>query len=108
MSSTGRQEHTLAFVPDLMDWSKLSSIMGLSRIKSLELSVIEGATKLIVDLDKVDFAELSTALASGNIGAAQLVGFCSHVNTELRSKAEELGFLVLARSRFFANPASFV
>ncbi len=108
MNSTDSPQDILAYVPDLMDWSKLSSIEGLIRVKNLTDAEITQAAKLLVDLDKVEPEELSELFGSSSTTGAVKVGFCSHVNQEHRELAQSLGFEVLARSKFFGNPAQFV
>ena len=98
------QPEVVAYVPDLMDWSKLSGVLELKRVKSLDSSELVGAAKLIVDLDKADLGELEAVLSQDLVK----IGYCSHVNSELRASAEALGFKVYARSRFFSDPHSFI
>ncbi len=108
MNSTANPERTLAFIPDLMDWSKVSAIPGLARTKDLGSVDLQDVTTLVVDLDKAELAHLAEIVSGEQRNDLELIGFCSHVNTELKSAAEDLGFRVLARSRFFGDPAQFI
>ena len=93
----------VAFVPDLMDRSRLV------RLGDVEVVHVASAAGLATeaqpdDLVVVDLARpgVLDALAGGVAGT--VIGFASHVDTELLAAAESAGCTeVLPRSRFFAR-----
>lgn len=96
----------LAFVPDLMDRSRLSAL-DVEFVRDLaELADRGAGAELVV----VDLARPGTLPAAIRLVAAgvRVVGFAPHVDDELRATAASGGVEVLARSRFFADPGSAV
>lgn len=89
-----------AYVPDLMDRSKVSAAGG-SRITfartPADLATTD-ADLILVDLSRPGVLDVLPALASKRV-----VGFGSHVDTELLQAAEAAGCEVLPRSKFFAR-----
>ncbi len=106
MSEVASSKRVLAYVPDLMDRSRLS---GLDEI---ELRFVDSPGELALqsagwsaDVVLVDLARpgVVEALAAGGI-AGRLVGFGSHVDTATLDAARAAGcHEVLPRSRFFAH-----
>lgn len=97
---------TLAFVPDLMDRSRLSAL-DVEFVRDLaELAERgPGAELVVADLARPDVVGLATDLVAAGV---RVVGFAPHVDDELRAAAAAVGVEVLARSRFFADPGSAV
>jgi hypothetical protein len=98
----------LAFVPDLMDRSRLSAVPGIELRfagAASELATLSSgwaADIVVVDLGRPGVIE---ALATGGL-SGRIIGFGSHVDTETLDAARAAGcHEVLPRSRFFANPA---
>ncbi len=94
----------LAFVPDLMDRSRLSSL-DVEFVRDLsELAERgAGAALVVVDLARPDTLAVATDLVAAGV---RVVGFAPHVDDELRAAAAAGGVEVLPRSRFFADPRS--
>lgn len=93
----------VAYVPDLMDRSRLSGIDGLVFVASpAELAgAAVGAALVVVDLARPGVLEALPGLAG-----VRTVGFGSHVDRDLLAAAEAAGCQeVLPRSRFFARVA---
>ena len=86
-----------AFVPDLMDRSRLSGL-DVSFVASPDELGVAGADDIVVvDLSRPGVLEALTA-----VGSARTIGFGSHVDRELLDAARAAGCDdVLARSEFF-------
>jgi len=92
---------TVAYVPDLMDRSKVSSAAGpvtfVTRPADL-LAAAEGASLVVVDLSRPGVLEVLPAIA------APTIGFGRHDDRERLAAASAAGCdRVLARSAFFAQ-----
>ncbi len=101
---TSNPVSVVAFVPDLMDQSKLRLAMpDICFVK--EVSELIGAE---VDLVVVDLSKSEVLEALHQI-EAKILGFASHVDKEVISLAEEAGCeKVLPRSKFFRDFDSLV
>jgi hypothetical protein len=89
-----------AYVPDLMDRSKLSDA-GVSFVRTPEELIDMDADVVVVDLSRPRVLDILPRLAGRRV-----IGFGSHVDTELLDAAKAAGCTeVLTRSRFFADPA---
>ncbi|QXC59128.1 hypothetical protein KSP35_11950 [Aquihabitans sp. G128] len=103
MTGTG-PVRVVAYVPDLMDRSKLArlgavEVVHVARPDDLAAVAVDG------DLVVVDLSRPGAVAALGAI-AGQVVGFASHVDTDLIAAARAAGCgEVLPRSRFFATLA---
>ena len=96
----------VAFVPDLMFGSRVVSALSASGHEPVlamdadaARSQLPGAELLIVDLTDDTAARIEEArqLRSGDL---RLLGFYSHVEADVRDRAEQAGFdLVVPRSR---------
>ncbi|MGH9177353.1 MAG: hypothetical protein ACRD0N_02205 [Acidimicrobiales bacterium] len=94
-----------AFVPDLMDRSKVAGAAGpateVTFVRSPDELAGRGADLAVVDLSRPGALEALSALAEAG---ARTVGFASHVDRELMEAARAAGCeQVLPRSRFFAT-----
>src|SRR5213592_3684959 len=92
----------VAFVPDLMDRSKITAagvdVQFVSSPAALE-SAAEGATVVVVDLSRPGVLDALPSLRERRV-----IGFGSHVDRELLDRARAAGCTeVLARSAFFAR-----
>ncbi|HEX2038571.1 MAG TPA: hypothetical protein VHF47_02440, partial [Acidimicrobiales bacterium] len=88
-----------AYVPDLMDRSRLLSLPDVTFVGSPdELAGVE-ADVVVVDLSRPGVLDLLPSLADRRV-----VAFGSHVDTALLDAARAAGAEVLPRSRFFADP----
>jgi CheY-like chemotaxis protein len=108
-----------ALVPDLLFGSKVQSALEQAG-HEVELVAAEpeawdqvgGTDVLVVDLttDLVDGAGLVASLrAGGELPAVRVLGFYSHVEQDVRRRAEEAGFdLVVPRSRMAREGAELV
>ena len=101
----GARIRVVAYVPDLMDRSRLSTLgdVDLVHVQSPhELAAVTAAKP--TDLVIVDVAR-SGVLEELRVGLkARVVGFASHVDKELIADAHAAGCTeVLARSRFFKH-----
>jgi hypothetical protein len=90
-----------AYVPDLMDRSRLASVPDVTFVGSpAELAGLE-ADVVVVDLSRAGVLDVLPSLAGRRV-----VAFGSHVDTALLDAARAAGAEVLPRSRFFADPGS--
>lgn len=96
----------MAYVPDLMDRSKVAAaapdavfVTGPEALVGTAAEV--GATRVILDLGRRGVLDALAGLVSaGN----DVVGFASHVDRELLDRARALGCQrVMARSAFFSH-----
>ena len=88
----------LAYVPDLMDRSKVAAVEAVEFVGRPEDLAGRDADVVVVDLSRPGVLE---ALPSIN---GRIVGFASHVDRELMDAARAAGCTeVLARSAFFAR-----
>ena len=92
----------LAFVPDLMDRSRLSSL-DVEFVRDLAELAERGpeAALVVVDLARPDILAVASDLGAAGV---RVVGFAPHVDDELRAAAAASGVEVLPRSRVFAAP----
>jgi hypothetical protein len=91
----------VAFIPDLMDRSRLGSrpvevVTSLDQLSSAE----SGSSLVVVDLARPGALESAASLAASG---TRVVGFAPHVDAELRSSATESGVEVVTRSWFFGH-----
>ena len=109
----------LALVPDLLFGSKVLAMLEQAghdvEMAQSETDVwdqIAGTDVLVVDLttDDVDpVALLDTLRTGGEAGDVKALAFYSHVDVDVRRKAEEAGFdLVVPRSRMAREGAELV
>ena len=91
-----------AYVPDLMDRSRVSAALpGVQFVSQPEglAPAAEAGDVVIVDLSRAGVLEALRGIAAGRI-----IGFGSHVERELLAAAREAGCTeVLARSAFFSR-----
>ena len=88
-----------AYVPDLMDRSRLTGVGQVTFVATPgDLAAVE-ADVVVVDLSRPGVLD-----AVGGLGGVRTIGFGSHVDTELLEAARAAGVdEVLPRSRFFAR-----
>lgn len=88
-----------AYVPDLMDRSKLAAAGDVTFVSAPSDLAEVGADVVVVDLSRPGVLE-----ALPDLAGARTVGFGSHVDRELLAAARAAGCdEVLPRSRFFAR-----
>jgi hypothetical protein len=88
----------LAFVPDLMDRSRLSGLDVRFVARPDELSVAQAGDIVVVDLSRGGVLDAFGGLPDG----VRTIGFGSHVDRELLDAARAAGCEeVMARSEFF-------
>lgn len=90
----------VAYVPDLMDRSKISSVAPVTFVSApADLpAAAEGAALVVVDLGRPGVLEVLPEIK------APTVGFASHMDRERLAAASAAGCdRVLARSAFFAQ-----
>lgn len=97
---------TVAFVPDLMDRSRLSA-HDVEFVRDVAELVERGAAAalVLVDLARPAVVAAATELV---VSGVRVVGFAPHVDDELRAEAAAAGVEVLPRSRFFGQLDSLV
>ena len=102
-------ERLLAYVPDLMDRSKVSSAAG-TRVTfvpsptALVAAVQEAASWEVPDLVVVDLSRPGVIEVLPELAGLRVIGFGSHVDRELLERARAAGCPeVMARSAFFAR-----
>lgn len=90
----------VAYVPDLMDRSRLAAAGDITFVDSpAELAVDLAPVAVVVDLSRPGVLE-----ALSGLGGVRTVGFASHVDHDLMERAKAAGCdEVLPRSRFFAR-----
>lgn len=109
----------LALVPDLLFGSKVQSMLqqaghavDLVTSETEVWAAIAGADVLVVDLTTGELDGIvlvDTLLAGGEMGHARTLGFYSHVEPEVKRRAEAAGFdLVVPRSRMNREGAELV
>lgn len=88
-----------AFVPDLMDRSRLAGLAGIEFVATpADLLATDGPT-VVVDLGRPGVLDVVPRLAGRRV-----IGFGSHVDDDLLAAARAAGCTeVLPRSRFFAR-----
>jgi len=92
----------VAYVPDLMDRSRLAGVVDTFVASPSGLVGVE-ADVVIVDLGRPGVLDVVPSIT------APVLGFGSHVDADLLEAARAAGCaLVLPRSRFFADPAAAV
>ena len=88
-----------AYVPDLMDRSKLAAVGGVEFVRDPRLLVEVEADVVVVDLSRPGVLEVLSDLSQ-----VRTIGFGSHVDVETLQAARDAGCdVVLARSAFFAG-----
>ena len=91
----------VAYVPDLMDRSKVAAAGSVMFVRRVEELSGRHADLVIVDLSRPGVLEVLTSIVSPRI-----VGFASHVDRSLMDAARAAGCSeVLARSVFFRRVA---
>ena len=96
----------VALVPDLMDRSRLAAALPEAELVSDVGAIVEADAP--VDVVVVDLARHADEVAAIRAAApgARVVAFGPHVDDELLARASADGAdVVMARSRFFRNPA---
>lgn len=89
----------VAYVPDLMDRSRLAGVGGVTFVARPEDLAAADADVVVVDLSRP-----GVLAALGQLGTVRTIGFGSHVDTELLQAARAAGVdEVLPRSRFFSR-----
>lgn len=96
----------VAFVPDLMDRSRLNGIPDLMHVSST------GALESIAgmgpgDVVAVDLSRPGALEAAGRVAntGAKVIGFASHVDADTMRAANQAGIVAMARSAFFGRAA---
>lgn len=94
----------LAYVPDLMDRSRLAALGdAVEFVTSVEsFSEAGRGDVVIVDLGRAGALDAASAAAARG---ARVVGFASHVDDALMSAAKAAGVEAHPRSRFFSHAA---
>ena len=95
----------IAFVPDLMDRSKVQAAvpsLTLVRTPADLLAAAGPGVTAVVDLSRPGAVEVLGPLVAAG---ARVIGFGSHVDKELLASARQAGCEVLARSAFFSRLA---
>jgi len=86
----------VAFVPDLMDRSRISGVVGdVTFVSSVDGLLAAPADVVVVDLQRVPDLAALAAIES------RCIGFAPHVDSELIERARAVGCEAMARSRFF-------
>ena len=96
--------NVVAFVPDLMDRSKVSAAApGVTFVATAPdlLDAATGADLVLVDLSRPGVLDVLDRLAP-----ARVIGFGSHVDRDLLARAEASGCEAMPRSAFFARVGS--
>jgi len=93
----------VAFVPDLMDRSKVAAVAPgaefVARAGAL-LPAADGADLVVVDLSRPGVVDALPALVATGV---RVIGFGSHVDRATLAAAEDAGASVLPRSAFFSR-----
>ena len=101
---TSNPVSVVAFVPDLMDQSKLRLAMpDICFVKEVSELIDLEVDLVVIDLSKSEVLEILPLIDS------KILGFASHVDKEIISLAEEAGCeKVFPRSKFFRDFDSLV
>jgi hypothetical protein len=103
----------VAFVPDLLFGSNVAGMLGaaghdVQLVSALEPQMLEGADLVVLDLT----AEPDERIAAARevvAGGTPTLAFYSHVEAEVRARAQTAGFdLVVPRSRMNREGAALV
>lgn len=90
-----------AYVPDLMDRSRLAGVPGIEFVSSPAALASTSADTVVVDLSRAGVLDVLPSLAAGRI-----IGFGSHVDRDLLTAARAAGCTeVLTRSQLFGRVA---
>jgi hypothetical protein len=107
----------VALIPDLLFGS---NVLGALRAQGLDVqllssgeglaSALADTSALVVDLTgDVDPETIGSLRAAGTLGRVKTLGFYSHVDAEIKQRAEAAGFdLVIPRSRMAREGAQLV
>jgi hypothetical protein len=91
-------KRVVAYVPDLMDRSRLGGSVNFVRAPAELVAASVGADLVLVDLGRPGVLEVLSSIG------APTIGFASHVDRELIDAARVAGCgEVLARSAFFSR-----
>ncbi len=94
----------VAFVPDLMDRSRLNGIPDLIIVTTAgALTAIAGlgpGDVVAVDLSRPGALDAAVAVAKSGV---KVYGFASHVDTDTMRTANAAGIVAMARSAFFGR-----
>ncbi len=102
MTAPAPASRVVAYVPDLMDRSRLGRL-GNVPVVHVAAPAALAAEARAGDLVVVDLGRPGVLAVLGSV-AGRVVGFASHVDTELVAAARAAGCQeVLPRSRFFAT-----
>jgi hypothetical protein len=93
-----------ALVHDLMDRSRLDGVVDVF-VRSADALATVDAEVVVVDLGAAGAVDAIAALVGRGV---RVVGYGSHVDTEILERARQAGALALPRSRFFADPTAAV
>jgi hypothetical protein len=91
-----------AYVPDLMDRSRLASIVD-EFVPSIDALAATDASVVVVDLGRTGVVAALAPLVGRGV---RVVAFGAHVDTALLDQARATGAEVLPRSKLFADPAA--
>ncbi|HEX9970171.1 MAG TPA: hypothetical protein VGB03_08535 [Acidimicrobiales bacterium] len=97
---TAAPTRVAAYVPDLMDRSKVAAVAGDRVAFARTPGDLAG---IDADLVVVDLSRPGVLDALARLEGRRVVGFGSHVDTELLDAARTAGCEVLPRSKFFAR-----
>jgi len=92
----------VAYVPDLMDRSRLGGVVD-AFVPSVDALADVEADVVVADLARAGVLDAVAALVARGV---RVVAFASHVDTATIDAAQAAGAEVLPRSRFFADPAA--
>jgi len=99
----------VAYVPDLMDRSKVASAapgVTFARTTAELMTAAADASVIVVDLSRPGVLDALPALRASVPASARIIGFGSHVEREVLEMARAAGCDdVLARSAFFSHLA---
>lgn len=94
----------VAFVPDLMDRSRLNGIADLVVVTTTgALESVAGlgpGDVVAVDLSRPGALDAAARVAKSG---AKVIGFASHVDTDTMRSANAAGVVAMARSAFFSR-----
>jgi hypothetical protein len=102
--------HVVAFIPDLLFGSRVQAAL-LADGQTVELTgdseavagALAGASVLVVDLTDADYGGVSlveSLSAQGSLGGVRTLAFYSHVDIEMRARAEQGRLdMIVPRSR---------
>ncbi|MGQ0744737.1 MAG: hypothetical protein ACT4OS_10475 [Acidimicrobiales bacterium] len=93
----------VAYVPDLMDRSRMTAAGPVSFVRRPQELAEVGADVYVVDLNRPGAGAVAVDLATRRAGQARIIGFTNHTDRATLAEAASNGVESMPRSAFFAG-----